>query len=138
MQTSLKIGFAQISLPAQKIQVAQILGGLQPPPLTHTPMCPAKRSQHALRSLNGPIPPLVLLPANWLNKWTQIHTISRNARRPVITMVTNLPHEIVAKCQPVHRNLEIKWHGRRCSWKKEKPAKNGENRKRSPKVCRAK
>ena len=31
MQTSLKIGFAQISLAAQKIQVAQILGACSPP-----------------------------------------------------------------------------------------------------------
>jgi len=31
METSLKTGFAQISLAAQKIRVAQNLGGLQPP-----------------------------------------------------------------------------------------------------------
>ena len=32
METFLKTGFAQISLAAQKIRVAQNLGGLQPPP----------------------------------------------------------------------------------------------------------
>ena len=32
METSLKTGFAQISLAAQKIGVAQNLGGLQTPP----------------------------------------------------------------------------------------------------------
>ena len=40
METSLKTGFAQISLAAQKIRVAQNLGGLQPPqpPPARTPM----------------------------------------------------------------------------------------------------
>ena len=31
-------------------------------------ICSAKRSQHALRSPYGPIPPLDLLPANWLRR----------------------------------------------------------------------
>ena len=39
METSLKTGFAQISFFAQKIWVAQTLGGLQPPsPPARTPM----------------------------------------------------------------------------------------------------
>ena len=42
METSLKTGFAQISLAAQKIGVAQNFGGLQPPtpppPPSRTPM----------------------------------------------------------------------------------------------------
>ena len=41
METSLKPGFAQISLAAQKIQVAQKLGGLQPPsPPRPVRLCP--------------------------------------------------------------------------------------------------
>ena len=38
---------------------------------------------------------------------------------PVITMATHLPHEIKAKCQPVHWNPEINWHWRLYS--REKP-----------------
>ena len=37
MQTSLKIGFAQISLAPQKVQVAQILGASSPPFLESLP-----------------------------------------------------------------------------------------------------
>ena len=37
---------------------------------------------------------------------------------PVITKIIILPHEIEVKCQPVHRNLEIKWLRRRYSGKK--------------------
>ena len=31
----------------------------------------------------------------------------------MITIATNLPHEIDAKCQPVHWNLELNWYQRR-------------------------
>jgi len=54
METSFKTGFAQISLAAQKIRVAQNLGGLQPPPPARTPMT----LLHAVRT------PFLLVPTH--------------------------------------------------------------------------
>ncbi len=52
-KTSLKTGFAQISLAAQKIWVAQNLGGLQPPPAppARTPMVGQSVSQSVSQPL---------------------------------------------------------------------------------------